>query len=364
MGWYRTLARPAFLALPPEAAHDVALSLLGLPLPWERIGKPVSSPGLRTTFAVVELANPVGLAAGFDKTGRRVGALGRLGFGYVVAGTFTRRPRRGNPMPQIARDVRRGSMTNAMGLPNPGAEAAAAALARTPRTSPRLASIADEEIAHALEAHALLEPIVDGIELNASCPNVSWGRDRDNERHLATLLRELGARRSRPLLVKLPPFTTDVERDVVLALARIAVEHGADGLTCSNTRRVRDPRLSTGEGGLSGRALSSDTPRIVAEVARATGGAVPIVACGGIHSAADAVECLRAGAVAVQVYTALVFRGPGVVGELTSGVAATHGSGAGAVAERVEATAPLSRRLDASARRRARRWPVGTVAQG
>jgi dihydroorotate dehydrogenase len=221
-------------------------------------------------------------------------------------------------------------MTNAMGLPNPGAEVAAATLARTPHTAPRFASIADEEVADALEAHALLEPHVDGIELNASCPNVSWGRDRDNEEHLATLLRELGARRSTPLFVKLPPFASDVERDVVLALARIAVEHGADGLTCSNTRRVRDPRLSTGEGGLSGRALSSATPRIVAEVAEATSNAVPIAACGGIHSAADALACLRAGAAAVQVYTALVFRGPALVGELTSGLAATLGSGAGA----------------------------------
>jgi dihydroorotate dehydrogenase len=330
MDWYRTLARPALSALPPETAHRFASAMLGLPLPWERLGAAASDPALRRSLAGIELANPIGLAAGFDKTGSRLDALGRLGFGFVVGGTFTRRARVGNPRPRIARHARRGSMTNAMGLPNPGADAAARTLARTPRTAPRIASIADEAVADALEAHALLEPVVDGIELNASCPNVSWGRDRDNERHLATLLRELGARRSTPLLVKLPPFTTRTERDVVLSLARIAVEHGADGLTCSNTRRVRDRRLSTGEGGLSGRALSSQTPRIVAEVARATGGAVPIVACGGIHSAADAVACLRAGATAVQVYTALVFRGPGLVGELTSGLAATLGAGAGA----------------------------------
>jgi dihydroorotate dehydrogenase len=330
MGWYRTLARPAFLALPPEAAHDVALSLLGLPLPWERIGKPVSSPGLRTTFAGVELANPVGLAAGFDKTGRRVGALGRLGFGYVVAGTFTCRPRRGNPMPRIARDVRRGSMTNAMGLPNPGAEAAAAALSRVPHTSPRFASIADEAVEDAVATHAALEPHVDAIELNASCPNVSWGRDRDNEEHLASLLRDLGARRTKPLVVKLPPFTTPAERETVLALARIAVEGGADGLTCSNTRPVRDPRLAVGSGGLSGRPLFERTPAIVADVVEAVGGHVPIAACGGIVSAGDAFACLRAGATTVQIYTALVLRGPRVVGELTAGLAsATAGPRAG-----------------------------------
>ena len=325
MGWYRTLARPAFFALTPEAAHRLVTQLLCFPLPWERLGGAVRDPSLRTSFAGVPIENPVGLAAGFDKTGRRLGALGRLGFGYVVGGTFTRRARTGNPEPRIVRYRERASLTNAMGLPNPGADAAAENLAAARRTGPRFASIADEAVGDVLESHQLLEPHVDAIELNASCPNVSWGRDRDNEAHLAELLRELGARRSRPLAVKLPPFRTEVERGVVLALARIAVEGGAEGLTCSNTRPVRDARLSVGQGGLSGRALSADTPRIVAEVASATERAVPIAACGGIWSAADARACLDAGAASVQVYTALIFRGPGIVGELTAGLASSRG---------------------------------------
>jgi dihydroorotate dehydrogenase len=321
MGWFRTLARPALFSLPPETAHRVAISLLGLPLPWGRLGGASSDPILATTFAGVSIANPIGLAAGFDKTAGRLGALGRLGFGYVVGGTFTRRPRTGNPRPRVVRYRRRASMVNAMGLPNPGAEAAARTLETGARAAPRFASIADEELDDAVQAHALLEPHVDAIELNASCPNVSWGRDRDNEAHLARLLRELGARRIRPLVVKLPPFRTDVERDAVLALARIAVEGGADGLTCSNTRPVRDPRLATGHGGLSGRALWPDTPRIVAEVADAIERSVAIAACGGVASAADALACLDAGAASVQIYSALVFGGPGVVGELTAGLA-------------------------------------------
>ena len=319
---FRTVLGPALLSLPPERAHALAHRLLALPLPWERIGGVEPDPALRTSLAGIELANPVGLAAGFDKSGRRLDALGRLGFGFVVGGTFTRRPRAGTERPRIARHRRRGSMTNAMGLPNPGAEAAASILARTPRTAPRLASFADEAVQDAVETHALLEPHVDGLELNASCPNVSWGRDRDNERHLAELLEAVSARRTKPILVKLPPFRTPVEREVVLALARIAVGGGADGLVCSNTRRVADRRLSTGEGGLSGRALSADTPRIVAEVGETVGGAVPIVACGGVWAPADAIACLRAGATAVQVFTSLVFRGPGVVGALAAGVAA------------------------------------------
>jgi dihydroorotate dehydrogenase subfamily 1 len=326
MGWYRMVAKPAFFALPPEAAHRVAMTLLGLPLPWERVGGGDRDQALRTSLAGVDLANPIGLAAGFDKTGRHLGSLGRLGFGYVVGGTFTRRPRRGNPKPRIVRYADRASMVNAMGLPNPGAEAAARALATIPRTSPRLASIADEAVEDALETHGLLEPQVDGIELNASCPNVSWGRDRDNEAHLTTLLRELGARRSKPLFVKLPPFRTDVEQEVVLALARIAVENGVEGLTCSNTLPVPEPKLSTGRGGLSGRALSGRTPQIVSEVVAATGRAVPIAACGGVSTASDALACLDAGASTVQLYTALIYRGPGVVGELTSGIASALGA--------------------------------------
>jgi dihydroorotate dehydrogenase len=332
MGWYRRLARPALFALPPELGHGLANRLLGLPLPWERLGGAVRDPALRTSFAGIPLENPVALAAGFDKTGRRLGALGRLGFGYVVGGTFTRRPRTGNPRPRIVRYRDRGSMANAMGLPNPGAEAAAANLARAPRTTPRFASMADEDVPDALEVHALLEPHVDAIELNAGCPNVSWGRDRDNEAHLAALLGALGERRTKPLVVKLPPFRTAVERDVVLALARIAVEGGADGLTCSNTRPVRDRRLSVGEGGLSGRALVAETPRIVAEVADAVERSVPIAACGGVATAAEAFACLEAGATTVQVFTALVYRGPGLVGELTTGLAA-------ALADRAAATA-------------------------
>src|SRR5919198_147556 len=210
MGPYRSVAKPLLFALPPEAAHRLAHRLLGLPLPWERIGRAVHDPALRVRLAGIELANPIGLAAGFDKTGRHVDALGRLGFGYVVAGTFTRRPRRGNRRPRIVRSPERFAIVNAMGLPNPGAEAAARILARTPHPTPRL-----------------------------------------------------GERRRTPLFVKLPTFSTPVERDVVLALAAITREGGADGLTCSNTRPVPEPRLAAGTGGPSGRGRLAGTPRLI-----------------------------------------------------------------------------------------------------
>lgn len=215
-------------------------------------------------------------------------------------------------------------MANAMGLPNPGARRAVDALARIDGSPGiRFVSIADEAVPDALEAFALLEPHADGVELNASCPNVSWGRDRDNEAHLRELVVGMRSRSEKPLFVKLPPFTTGVERDVVLALAAIAQESGASGLTCSNTRPVREPRLSMGGGGLSGRALWERTPSIVAQVRAATGGALPINACGGISTPDHVLRCLEAGAATVQVYSALIYEGPGVVGSITRGLAHT-----------------------------------------
>ena len=320
MGWYQAVGRPAFLALPPEAAHRLANALLGLPLGWRHMGGAPDDPSLATDVAGIELRNPVGLAAGFDKTCARLDALGRLGFGYVVGGTITRAPRRGNPKPRIVRYPERRSMANAMGLPNPGADAAAANLARRPRTAPRFVSVADEALSDAVASVALLAPHADAVELNASCPNVSWGRDRDNEAHLAELLDAFRARTGVPVFVKLPPFQGGVEREVVLALAAIAAEHGAAGVTCANTRPIEEPRLAVGRGGLSGRDLSSGTPAMVAALRDATG--LPVNACGGVATAADVLTCLEAGAATVQIYTALVYEGPGLIGDLCAGLVA------------------------------------------
>jgi dihydroorotate dehydrogenase len=330
--WYRLLVRPALFALPPESSHRLVHRLLGLPLPWERLGGVRPDPATELVVTGLPLANPIGLAAGFDKTGAHVRALGRLGFGYVVAGTFTRRPRRGNPRPRVVRRRERDSLVNAMGLPNPGAEVAAATIARRRGATPTFASIADEAVADVVETHALFEPVADAIELNASCPNVSWGRDRDNEAHLAAVVRELGARRAKPLFVKLPPFRTAVEREVVLALARIAQEGGVDGLTCSNSLPVDEPRLAVGSGGLSGADLWPTTLDNVRSVRAATGGALPIHACGGVATAAQAVACIEAGATTVQVYTGLVYRGPRLVADLVEGVARASHARAGGLA--------------------------------
>ena len=318
MGWYDAVGRRVFFSMDPERSHLLALRLLGLPLPWARIGGAVDDPALATALAGIPIRNPVGLAAGFDKGCARLDALGSLGFGYVVGGTVTRAPRRGNPQPRIARDPARRAIVNAMGMPNPGAEAVARNLARTPRTAPRFVSIADEPVADTLATAELLEPFVDGIELNASSPNAGWEHASS---HTGALVRAVRARTSKPLFVKIPPPSA-AEAASAVSMATAARDAGASGIVCTNTVPVVDARMSTGRGGLSGGPLTAETPRIVAEVVDATGGGLPVVACGGIFTADDARRCLDAGATAVQVYTALIYEGPGLPGALTRGLAA------------------------------------------
>src|SRR5436189_664321 len=125
MGLYRAVGRPLFFALPPEAAHRVAGTVLRLPLPWKAIGGVPDHPVLHVTLAGIPLRNPVGLAAGFDKNCRFLAALGDLGFGYVVGGSLTLAPRKGNLKPRIVRRPEERAIVNAMGLPNRGGEHAA-----------------------------------------------------------------------------------------------------------------------------------------------------------------------------------------------------------------------------------------------
>ena len=321
MGLYRSVGRPFFFSLPPEASHSLAGRLLRSPLPWGAIGGAVDSPALRTDLAGILLRNPIGMAAGFDKGCEMLEPLGELGFGYVVGGTLTRNPREGNAKPRIVRIKETRSLVNSMGLPNPGVEVVARRLAKLNKTAPVLVSLADEEATDVAFGLELLQPLVDGFELNVSCPNVSWGRDRDNEEHLKLILATVAPRREKPLFVKLPPFFSDKERDAVLSMARVAVEGGSDGLTCSNGREVEELRLASGKGGMSGGALSEETPRIVAGVREAVGPGVPINACGGITTAEDATACLEAGATTLQVYSSLIYEGPRLLHGLTAGLA-------------------------------------------
>ena len=219
------------------------MKLLGIPFPWERVGGAIIDPSLEVDLCGIPLPNPVGLAAGFDKSCQHLDALGRLGFGHVVGGTVTREPRRGNPKPRIVRDQGRRAIVNSMGLPNRGAAAAARNLRRSRRTSPRFVSVADEKVDDAAATVELLAPSVDAIELNASSPNAPWLHD---PAHLDRLLSEFRQRTDRPLLVKLPPFRGREDGETMVTLAKRAIDAGASGLVCSNTVPVDEPRLAAG----------------------------------------------------------------------------------------------------------------------
>jgi dihydroorotate dehydrogenase len=317
--WYDRFGRRLFFMLDPERSHRVALAMLALPLPWGRIGHAVADPTLETEVAGVSLANPVGLASGFDKGCERFSHLGMLGFGYVVGGTITRAPRPGNPRVRIARDPSRRALVNAMGLPNPGAAEVARTLARQRRTTSRWVSLADEAIEDVCAAYELLAPHVDAFELNASSPNAGWTHRAD---HVGAVMAAIRPRADVPVFVKVPPFGTEEEREGVVAMVRAAQQAGASGVTAANTIPVQDARMSTGRGGLSGGPLTARTPEIVAEVVAATGGSLPVNASGGVFTAADARACLDAGATTVQVYTALIYQGPAIASRIAARILA------------------------------------------
>jgi dihydroorotate dehydrogenase len=320
MGFFRSVVRPLAFTLPPETSHHMASVALRLPLPWRAISGVANSPDLRTEVAGISLSNPIGLAAGFDKNARMVGGLADLGFGYVVIGTVSRLAREGNAKPRVARTPAEGSLTNAMGIPNDGVEAIAARLEGRSFRSPVFASIADEEPDDVVAVYERLAPLVAACELNVSSPNSPWRHSgRDNVEHLRLAMAALGGAKTGPLFVKLPPFRSDEERAAVLGLARIAVDGGADGLTCANTWPVTDQRMSTGRGGLSGRPLSQHTPRMI-EAVRVEFPGIAVNASGGIMSASDARACLDAGASTVQVYTGFIYEGPRLLRQLTSGL--------------------------------------------
>ena len=184
-------------------------------------------------------------------------------------------------------------------------------------------SIADEAVDDATRTLEILEPFVDGFEINASSPNAGWEHAGD---HVASLMRALRPRTTKPLLVKVPPFTDGSERARTFGIVEAARDTGASGFVCGNTLPIKDATMSTGRGGLSGGPLTALTPGIVGEV-RAVVGDLAVVACGGIFDAEDVRRSIEAGATVVQAYTALIYEGPGLPGLVTRRLAADVAAG-------------------------------------
>jgi dihydroorotate dehydrogenase len=327
------LIRPLLRALPAEGAHRLTLATLGCgfgPLVAGRADP--DPPSLAQTLWGRIFPNPVGTAAGFDKDAQVPDAMLRLGFGFAETGTVTPRPQAGNPKPRIFRLYQDDAVINRLGFNNRGLDQTLARLRARPRTGivgVNLGKNRDtaDDVADYLDGVRRVGALADYLVINVSSPNTPGLRDLQRRDTLGDLLRRVVAARDEttpgtPLLVKIAPDLTEAERADIAALAP---QTGIDGIVVANTTVARSPSLRSlqaGEaGGLSGKPLFAPSTALLAEIYRLTGGAIPLVGVGGIASAADAYAKIRAGASLVQLYTALVFHGPVLVGRIKRGLA-------------------------------------------
>src|SRR3989442_1356422 len=203
--------------------------------------------GIRTSIG--ELANPLGLAGGFDKTGLHLRALSRLGFGYLVAGTITLQPWPGNPKPRVVRNVKERTLVNSLGFPNPGVDEFLRNLSSSKPTVPVVASISGREVAEIVECYERVQPSVAAVEVNLSSPNTQRLRDLREIDLFQSLASDLSSAKRKPTFLKVPPLLDERQFEAVLRLVETWENHGFEGVTACNTRPVTEPRLPTGSGG-------------------------------------------------------------------------------------------------------------------
>lgn len=315
--------------LDPEQAHDLsnrALSLGIVPLP----GAPVTSPRLRTRLAGLDLANPVGLAAGYDKNARALPALMRTGFGFIECGAATPRPQPGNPRPRLFRLSGDRAIINRFGFNNEGAAAIAARLAARRTGVPVGLNIgankdSTDRAADFAEVVRVAGSAADFLTVNVSSPNTERLRDLQGAEALSALLSGVIAARDalaerRPVFLKIAP---DLDDSGLNDIAYVAQRVGVDAIIATNTTLSRDgltDRHASEAGGLSGRPLFDRSTRVLARLYRLTGGDIPLIGVGGIGSVDDAWQKLRAGASAVQIYSALIYSGFSLAAEIARGL--------------------------------------------
>ena len=314
---YRSIARPVLFLTSPETAHGIASWYFKRQWIWRllRWRLCVDDERLRTKIGQLSLANPIGLAAGFDKDCEMSSGLFNIGFGYLTLGTLTLNPREGNPKPRIWRQLP-GALVNSMGFPNAGAPHVAASFRKHNNTSGRtIFSISGLSVEEIVECYRQVEPLADGIELNISTPNTAGVKAFQDPTVLSKLLDAIATVRNsaKPLWLKIPPYFDQKERENVLGLVEVCVKKSVDGITAANAKRIQEPRAATGTGGLSGAPIFEDMLRIVSDIYNYTGGKMSINACGGISSGLEAWRAFEAGASSVQLLTALIYEGPGVV---------------------------------------------------
>jgi dihydroorotate dehydrogenase len=325
------LVRPWLFKLNPEHAHALTLGALWLGLPWPArpmVHDPVQLMGL--TFA-----NRVGLAAGFDKNGIAVHGLARLGFGFIEIGTVTPRPQPGNPRPRVFRLPGADALINRLGFPSHGLDIVAARLSQQRANvvcGINIGKNADTPIDQAAVDYVTClrgaYDIADYVTINISSPNTANLRSLQAPtllRHMLSILMDERARlrsasgRHVPLVLKLSP---DMEADELAGVAELLRPLGVDGVVATNTTVTRPGVESlphAGEkGGLSGAPLFERSLAVVRTLRQLLGDDYPLIGVGGINSAERARQMREAGADLVQVYTGLVYRGPGLVGSVAA----------------------------------------------
>lgn len=340
--FYRLLIRPLLFRLNPEHAHHLTLwclAQLARSSALRRVvarGYALDHPRLHTHVAGLQFSNPVGLAAGFDKDATAVAAFATLGFGFVEIGTVTPRPQDGNPLPRLFRLPADKAVINRLGFNSGGAPAVAARLRLVPRQVPigvNVGKNAETPLDRALEDYLTaiehLYDLGDYLVVNVSSPNTPGLRHLQAYTQLYELLREVRthirklaqARHSpsRPLFVKIAPDLAAGELDGIVEAVQSC---GVDGIIATNTTIQRAGlRTSISEaGGLSGRPLRHRATEVIGYLYKQSHGRVPIIGVGGIFSTEDAYEKIRAGASLVQLYTGLIYQGPGLPSRINAGL--------------------------------------------
>lgn len=323
------LALAGLHRIDPERAHGLSIKALtkGL-VPLSGL---VTSPRLQTRLAGMDLPNPVGLAAGFDKNAEVIGPLSRAGFGFVEVGAATPRAQPGNPQPRLFRLTEDRAVINRFGFNNQGAEAIAKRLAvRAKTTVPVGLNLgANKDSAdRAADFARVLEicgPFADFVTVNVSSPNTEKLRDLQGRAALAALLS--GVMQTHALLARpIPVFlkiAPDLTSDELAEIAEVAVAAGLSGIIATNTTLSREGLQSADQaqmGGLSGAPLFEKSTRVLAKLSELTEGKLPLIGVGGISSAEQAYAKILAGASAVQLYSALVYQGLSLAAGIARGL--------------------------------------------
>lgn len=328
------LARPALFRLDPEQAHRLAIRALASG--FVRGSVAADDRILRSRLWGRDIPNPIGLAAGFDKHAEAIGGCVALGFGLVEIGTVTPRPQPGNPQPRLFRLPADEAIINRNGFNSEGLAAYCSRFAQRRRSAALVGAnvgknkeTADEVADFVLGIEATA-PLADYLVINVSSPNTPGLRDLQGRQSMERLIRACQEARARvvpeappPLLVKLAP---DLDEAGLADAAEVALATGLDGLIMGNTTisrppSLRDPRKGEA-GGLSGRPLRDLSTSKLAALYRLTDGRIPLIGVGGVASGADAYAKIRAGASLVQLYSGLVYGGPGLPARIKRDLAA------------------------------------------